>query len=232
MTEKHSYRYERKFAHTELDEAQIRSILIRNRGMFFEVYPKRYVNNIYLDTPWLEEYDGNVCGGAERKKVRVRWYHALLGPIEDPILEFKFKHGLVGWKDQYPFPPFNFDTSFTQQGFKALYKLGHFPPTIREQLEWYLPTMVNRYCRSYFATVDEKFRVTIDTDLIFYKVNALNNQFRVRDVDSRLIVVEMKYNREFEPLAERISRSFPFRLTRSSKYTDGIERFYEFQTGV
>jgi len=232
MSEKLNYRYERKFALTELDEAQIRSVLFRNRGMFFEVYPKRYVNNIYLDTPWLAEYDGNVLGWAERKKVRVRWYHDLLGRVENSLLEFKYKHGLVGRKDQYPFPAFDFDTSFTQQGFKALYKMGDFPPVIREQLGWYLPTMVNRYCRSYFATVDEKFRVTIDTEMNFYKVNALRNQFKVRDIDSKMIVVEMKYDREFEPLAERISRSFPFRLTRSSKYTNGIERFFEFQTGV
>jgi hypothetical protein len=56
-------------------------------------------------------------------------------------------------------------------------------------------------------------------------VNPLVNRFQVRDVNKDVVIVELKYNREYEELAERISNHFPFRVTRSSKYVDGVARF-------
>jgi len=104
MLEGRSYRYERKFMITELDDAQVRSIVRQHHAMFIEIYPPRYVNNIYLDTLSMRNYDDNLSGVAERMKARVRWYHELFRQIDDPILEFKMKDGLIGWKETYPFP--------------------------------------------------------------------------------------------------------------------------------
>jgi hypothetical protein len=39
-------------------------------------------------------------------------------------------------------------------------------------------------------------------------------------------VVELKYQIEDDPRAQRIAAAFPFRMTRSSKYVQGIERVY------
>jgi hypothetical protein len=225
MSQERSYRYERKFLITELDEAQVRSILSCHKAMFREVYPPRYVNNIYLDTLVMRNYDDNLIGVAERMKVRVRWYHELFGNIAEPILEFKMKQGLVGWKDTYSFPTFTFDQGITEHRFQTLIKDGDFPMEVKLRLTGYRMSLVNRYLRSYFATYDGRFRVTIDTDQSFYKVNPLVNRFQVRDVNKDVVIVELKYDREHEPLADRISNAFPFRVTRSSKYVDGVARF-------
>jgi hypothetical protein len=225
MGQDRSFRYERKFLITELDEAQVRSILGGHMAMFFEVYPPRYVNNIYLDTLSMRNYDDNLIGVADRMKVRIRWYHELFGLIAEPILEFKVKQGLVGWKDTYPFPAFNFDQGITERKVRVHIKEGEFPREVKHRLAGFRMSLVNRYLRSYFANYDGRFRVTIDTDQSFYKVNPLVNRFQVRDVNRDVVIVELKYEREHEESAERISNAFPFRVTRSSKYVDGVARF-------
>ncbi|OGO17497.1 MAG: hypothetical protein A2Z14_17285 [Chloroflexi bacterium RBG_16_48_8] len=225
MQEKRSYRYERKFLITQLSEPQVRSIVGRHKAIFFEVYPPRYVNNIYLDTPMMRNFDDNLIGAAERIKVRVRWYHELFGRVVNPILEFKVKHGLVGWKDAYSFPAFTFDQGLTDRGFRMLIKGSELPSDIKYRLAGYRMSLVSRYNRSYFANYDGRFRVTIDTDLSYYKVNPLVNCFQVKDVQKGVVIVELKYDREHENLAHRISNAFPFRVTRSSKYVEGVERF-------
>jgi hypothetical protein len=225
MSQDRSYRYERKFFITELDESQVRSILGRHKAMFFEVYPPRYVNNIYLDTMMLRNYDDNLIGVADRMKARVRWYHELFGAIDEPILEFKVKRGLVGWKDTYPFPAFTFGRNITERKFQSLIKESEMPLEVKHRLVGFRMSLVNRYLRSYFANCDRRFRVTIDTDQSFYKVNPLVNHFQVRDVSKDIVIVELKYDREHEELAARISNNFPFRVTRSSKYVDGVARF-------
>jgi hypothetical protein len=90
--------------------------------------------------------------------------------------------------------------------------------------------LVNRYLRSYFANPDGQFRVTIDTSLTFYKVNPLVNRFLVRDINHHAVILELKYDRDYEDLAERISNAFPFRVTRSSKYVEGVDRFFQYES--
>lgn len=225
MSQDRSYRYERKYRITELDESQVRSVLGCHRAMFREVYPPRYVNNIYLDTLVMRNYDDNLIGVADRMKVRVRWYHELFGQITEPILEFKMKQGLVGWKETHSFPAFTFDQNMTEHRFRSLIKQDDFPLEVKHRLSGFRMSLVNRYLRSYFANYDGRFRVTIDTHQSFYKVNPLVNRFQVRDVIKNVVIVELKYDREHEELADRISNNFPFRVTRSSKYIDGVERF-------
>ena len=226
MTEDDSYRYERKFLISEMDAAQARSILIRHKALFGEPYPPRYVNNVYLDTYDFDNYSDNLVGATERMKVRVRWYHDLFRYVDAPVLEFKVKKGMVGWKEQYPFPAFNFERGFSARAFRTIIRESDLPTQVKLRLGNVLPSLVNRYHRSYFATKDGRFRATIDTDLIYYKVNRLDNRFIVRQVDRRNIIVELKYDRANEADANRITSSLPFRLSRSSKYVQGMEAFF------
>ena len=226
MSEADSYRYERKFSIAEMDAAQARSILLRHQAMFGEPYPPRYVNNIYLDTYEFDNYGDNLVGAMERLKVRVRWYHDLFGYVDAPVLEFKVKRGLVGWKEQYPFPAFCFERGFSARAFRKTIRESDLPAQVKLRLANVLPSLVNRYHRSYFATKDGRFRSTIDTDLTYYKLNRLDNRFIVRQVDRRNIIVELKYDRANEGHANRIASSLPFRLSRSSKYVQGMENFF------
>ena len=56
----------------------------------------------------------------------------------------------------------------------------------------------------------------------FFQVNAHNNAFLHGSIDSLNTVVELKYDPEAEEDARWVSSHFPFRMTKSSKYVNGI----------
>jgi hypothetical protein len=218
-------RYERKFFLGGVEPAMARSLIHHHPAMFYEPYPPRYINNIYFDTPWMEHYDDNLSGSTARGKVRLRWYHELVGDIADPILEFKIKRGWVGWKESYPFPAFSFDTSLSAQEIQRILTESQLPPQVVERLRGYQISLANRYYREYYATRDGRFRVTLDTDLTYYRVGRLSNPLFAYTIDHGVVVVELKYDAEHEPQAQRVASCFPFRMTRSSKYVRGVEYF-------
>jgi len=220
------YRYERKFFVDQLDARQVIALIKRHPAMFSEIYPPRYINNIYLDDPWMENYFDNVGGVLERRKARIRWYHELFRQIDDPLLEFKIKRGLVGTKAQYPFPPFTLDENFSEVYLKKTIRFSELPPDVKDHLLTLEPVLLNCYLRWYFATPDRRFRLTVDSGLTFYHLNKINNRFVHKQVDHENIVMELKYQSEDDPQAARITAGFPFRMTRSSKYVQGIERVY------
>lgn len=220
------YRYERKFLIDQLDVQGALGLVKRHPAMFSEIYPPRYINNIYFDHPLLVNYTDNIDGASLRKKARVRWYQDLFGEVEQPVLEFKIKEGLMGTKISYPFPSFQFQSGFSETYFRDIIRSSALPREVILYLETVEPVLANRYRRWYLATPDRAFRITVDADLTYYHLKKANNQFLFQQVDRQSIVIELKYPREYDPQADRISAGFPFRMTRSSKYVQGIERIY------
>ena len=69
-----NYRYERKFLITDSTYSEV-IVLIKNHPKIFrEIFSKRLVNNIYLDTWDRKSYHENDSGISERIKYRIRWY--------------------------------------------------------------------------------------------------------------------------------------------------------------
>ena len=95
------YRYERKYFITEITYGDIDSIVKLHPAMFSEIFHKRSVNNIYFDSPDLNNYFDNIDGNMYRVKSRIRWYGRTFGVIEKPVLELKIKNGLLGRKECY-----------------------------------------------------------------------------------------------------------------------------------
>ena len=222
-----TYRYERKFLVEDLMPFQVAALIKQHPRLFYAPYPPRYVNNLYLDTPELANYFDNVDGAMQRRKVRVRWYGQPFGEISQPMLEVKLKDGIVSTKHTYPLAPFYLDTYFCDRIFQAALADSDLPSEARFALRGLNLVLFNRYYRHYYASQDGAFRVTMDTGLTFYKVNgAFGNLFVHRQVNARDVVVELKYEVEQEPRANRVAGFFPFRMTRNSKYVQGIERVY------
>lgn len=222
-----TYRYERKFLVEDLRPFQVMALIKQHPRMFHMPYPARYVNNLYLDTPELANYFDNVDGAMQRRKVRLRWYGEPFGEITRPMLEIKVKDGLVGTKHTYPLESFNMDSKFCDRIFERILSNSNLPPEIKFNLCDLNVVLFNRYYRHYFASYDGAFRVTMDTELTFYKVNGLfGNLFAHHQVNVRDLVVELKYEIEQEPQANRVAGFFPFRVTRNSKYVQGVERVY------
>lgn len=222
-----TYRYERKFVVEELTLPQVIAVLRLHPKMFYAPYPPRQINNLYLDTADLESYFDNVHGSPRRRKVRVRWYGELCGEIHHPVLEIKVKDGLPGYKHSYPLRSFELNRYFSDRRFQRALDGCGLPAAVRGDLRAMNVVLLNRYCRRYYASRDGSFRVTLDTDLRFYKINgAAGNTLLHRQVNFRDIIVELKYELKQETQADRVAGFFPFRITRSSKYVQGMEKVY------
>ena len=92
------YRYERKFLIRGLEKNQVESIIKSHPGHFSEIFESRIINNIYFDTVNMSNFSENIIGISNRSKIRIRWYGSTFGNVENPLLEIKFKKGLLGRK--------------------------------------------------------------------------------------------------------------------------------------
>ena len=88
------------------------------------------------------------------------------------------------------------------------------------------PVLVNRYYRSYYVTRDGRFRLTVDSELSYYNIRPFGNNFKQRFSDHLNVIVEIKYEKKLDDVAGRVAGFFPFTLTKSSKYVQGIESVY------
>lgn len=224
--ESDGYRYEKKFMVEGLSAAEVIAVLKSHTALFRELYPPRYVNNIYLDSPLLGDYYSNVNGYHQRGKVRVRWYHDLFRLVDDATLEFKNKQGEVGTKDQFPFPSFSLDGSLNEQDFRAVIQASDLPQAVKVRLRDLEFAILNRYKRWYFASPGEIFRATVDDELSFYHLGKLSNSYLQKHRDHHNVIVELKYMVADDGEAQRVCAALPFRITRSSKYVSGVDLVY------
>ncbi len=219
-------RFERKFVISNRPRQNIEMVVKTHPGIFSEIFHERYVNNIYLDTPNLTYFFENNLGKSQRKKVRIRWYGDLFGKISKPVLEFKIKSGAVGYKVSFLLCPFDLNEDFDLEVLKLVFNESSLPPWVINELAGLEPKLLNGYTRKYFRSFDRKFRVTIDNDLHYRDIQKRNNTYLKKTSNYKDIIFELKYDFNDDDEAESISSSFPYRLTRSSKYVNGISSFY------
>lgn len=219
-----NFRYERKFFIETLPKDMVEAAIRLHPAMFSEIYHQRTVNNIYLDTFNLRHYSDNINGADRRLKVRVRWYGNLFGFIEKPILELKLKHNLHVGKLLYPLKSYTLDNNFSIDVMRGVFKQLSFQESLRLHLMELNLSLLNSYNRKYFLSSDRKYRITLDADMKIYKLLSYQNNFLCKAIDCSII--ELKYNKLQDNFADSITNHFPFRITRSSKYADGIAKLY------
>ena len=83
------------------------------------------------------------------------------------------------------------------------------------------PTLLNSYDRSYWGTFDKKIRITIDSNMRFHSLlhTPRFTTYRQRD---QAVIMEIKYDQDQEQHIHRITELFPFRLSKNSKYVNGL----------
>ena len=161
-------------------------------------------------------------GASSRKKVRYRWYGESKGP-DAGTLEIKCKRNYFGWKLRYeiPDPPYA-----PEDGWRAVRRalFQQLPRDGRKWLEAYpFPMLISRYRREYFVSSDAKVRVTVDTEQ-----SILDQRFKpYPNFDRRAnyphtLVVEFKFDRNDRDLASEILQGIPLRVSRHSKYINGV----------
>ena len=215
-------RHEIKFS-SELEDYEIESIIKNHPAMFFETFYQRQVNNIYLDSVCLENYDNHVSGVCRRFKIRIRWYGKLIGFIKKPELEIKIKNDKEGKKLSFPLKPFVLDKNFSSKYLeKDIFAKSKLPKWLIEQLKFCFPVLANSFKRKYFLSADKKYRLTLDTDLEFFKIENKNNLFLEKIKQDNFNILELKYSPSDYKSANCITEHLPFRLTAFSKYVSGI----------
>jgi SPX domain protein involved in polyphosphate accumulation len=216
------YRYETKFNIASATFSDVEFQLKTHSKIFSKVYECRFVNNIYFDTPSMQNYHDNVAGVSDRVKIRIRWYGSLFGLVERPILEIKIKKGGVGRKVSMPISEFVFDKNTSLGYIEGILNKSAIPDDIRKKIRYTRPTLVNRYRRMYYLSSNKMFRATVDNFQQFYKFSYGCNNF-LSSIRINNIVLEVKYDYQNQKMAPSVISEFLFRVTKNSKYVNGIE---------
>ncbi len=218
-----NYRYERKFALNGISIHEILDLVKFHPAIFTELYPPRFVNNIYFDSLNRDSYYDTLDGVAQRVKVRIRWYGGLFGFIAKPILELKIRKGLLGTKQSRPLAPFSLDNTFNQETLQQVLADSQLDEFLHLHVALLNPSLINRYYRYYFQSFDGAFRITIDTGMEFYPADTPPHPDMYRFTDYHNTVLELKYDPDNSRDASHILNAFPFRMTKNSKYTNGMD---------
>ncbi|MFP4344173.1 MAG: VTC domain-containing protein [Anaerolineales bacterium] len=188
-------------------------------------YPPRQVNNIYFDSPDLQDLNTNLGGVGRREKLRLRWYGPELTCVAGAQLELKCKDGLAGWKEIAFFTGTLDLTGPTWPELLAALREG-LEPRARLWLDKRAaPALINAYRRAYYETHDGVLRLTLDTRLRAYdqRFSLVPNLSRPALLSEQL-VIELKGSVE-DDSARRLSQvllSLPMRVERYSKYLHGM----------
>ncbi|MBU0478233.1 polyphosphate polymerase domain-containing protein [bacterium] len=219
-----NYRYERKFFISDITRHDVESIVKLHPAMFSAIFHQRFVNSIYFDAIDFRNYFDNVNGSSHRVKIRIRWYGELFGHINKPVLELKIKNESLNRKQAYPLHPFDFNNGFAAEEILDIINKSDVPEIIK--INSLKPMLLTHYRRKYFRSADGNYRITIDTDLVFYHIYFQKNLFINKLTDDINVILELKYNKNADNNANYITNFFPFRLSKSSKYVTGIDKLY------
>ena len=212
-------RFERKFLIPNTLSIDAEILIKSHPALFREIYPERFVNNIYLDDHNLNHLSDAVDGTTDRLKVRIRWYGDLFGKVSTPQLELKFKRGTVGRKATFILNDFDLEPGAITESFLRAWNEFQLPTVTKPYLERLRPILLIRYQRRYFLSADHKFRLTLDKDLTTY---ALSGRTGSRPIQPSIQILELKYAEEHEVTADQVTTHFPIRLTKNSKYVEAV----------
>ena len=218
------WRYERKYLIPPSISNDIEYLIFTCKCNFKETYHERLINSIYLDDDNFDFYRSSIEGSHIRNKVRLRWYGK--SSYSNINLEVKSKHGVVGKKYIHKLP--KVDTKLlTNLNYKKILnitnELEHDSSICFANLDMKLYVS---YVRKYFLSFDEKYRITIDRNLKYSRLDYLQNMRNLSLTDDNSVILEIKYKVQDDELAYQLQDTLPIRLDKFSKYTRGIDMLY------
>ncbi len=220
------YRFERKYLMSGLLKHDVELFIKLHPAIFSEIYRERFVNSIYFDSSGMKHYFDHVNGTRDRVKIRIRWYGDLFGEISNPVLEIKKKEGSLSKKESWPLKKFSFSNEFNCDRLWDVLKKSVVPDSLKLELTCLQPVLITRYRRKYFQSSDYSYRMTIDSDIEYYRLGPNYNNIMFRLVRSDKLILELKYDQDRSDSAEQITNRFPFRMVKNSKYINSIEELY------
>lgn len=223
---KDEVRYERKYVVAGCLLHEAISCIKSHQFLFSEIYQHRFINNIYLDSSDFQFYNNHREGNCLREKVRVRWYGDIWGEVLNAKLEFKIKRGAVGDKLVYDLIPFFVEERFCNCVLRDVFSKSGIPDCLTNDLARLRPVLLNRYYRRYFLSFDGLYRITVDSNLEYYRVESAGLCISKFAVSSDDVIIEIKYKTSDSIQPFDLANLLPHRLTKNSKYINGIEKLY------
>ena len=227
-----SNRFERKFIIPERLTHSIEEVIKLNSALMRKIFYPRFVNNIYFDNPSFRFYFENIDGVCERMKMRIRWYGNLKDRIKKPVLELKQKHGLTGTKSFFRMPSFNLSDIYQPGFLSSLFQKTNLDMRKKNLILSLKPTLINRYQRKYFLSIDQKFRLTLDDRLEYFPISSPELLSSRGLKDSLSMILELKYAPLYQLESANITQEFPFRVIKNSKYVRGVQIIYNLGTYI
>jgi hypothetical protein len=190
---------------------------------FIKNYDDRWINNIYFDTYDYSNYAANLSGQSSRKKIRYRWYGKKLYPSIGS-LEVKIRRNFFGWKKVYPVT----NDPYSQGGsWKSI--INNISNQLPLEASIMLnscanPIIINRYKRAYFVSIDGKIRITVDRfQQAFDQRFKPYPEFTKESNQPDTIVIEVKFDRRDNYIANKVIQGLPVRVSRHSKYMNSVD---------
>ncbi len=222
-------RYEVKFV---LDESKLAMF---KQWMYFSTelspaFESRYVNSLYFDDVSYQSVKDNLAGIADRRKMRLRWYHYdenCLEDISSPVLELKYREGRLGYKKSMPVPGLKEELLEVETG-SIFSRLNHELAVCEDAHgifdDHYIPTLHVSYLRDYYEGLSG-LRATIDRNINFASVTPHSKL--LEDVTSPypMSIAEIKFSPELKPRVSELFRNLHLTPKRHSKYLVGLSIF-------
>ncbi len=215
------YRYERKYLSGDYSAKQLENFLLLSDQGFQKIYYKRQVNSIYFDTPDFEYFQQNINGDANRQKVRVRWYGSA-DYSEQVQLEIKMRSGEMIRKEIYPLVNHEKNLGAWLNALTLLVQ-EKLSDKI-EEARALQPVLNNVYQRAYFYSPTAKVRITIDERIGARQMRDYLQLRPWRFFD--FSVLECKYKIQDDAALQKIVRTMPIQIAKSSKYVMGVEKIH------
>jgi hypothetical protein len=215
-------RYEVKMTCAEICLPEVRSRLRLHPEGFVVAYPPRQVNNVYLDTVEIGCLSESLDGVDDRSKLRFRWYGTDDTDVRG-VLELKCRSGRVGWKEYSPIP-LTFDLTAMTWWTWIEQVRTHAKGNMAAELMWRdRPTLLNRYVREYYESVDGQVRVTLDREQTVYEqlTYTAPNLTLCAPTDG-WIVIEVKARPDLHRRVSDALSALPLQVEKNSKYVSGI----------
>ncbi len=213
------WRSELKFDVSTYNDDQILLYLKTHPFIFREHFQKRSINNIYFDKFNYQFFKDNVDGISDRLKTRIRWYGDTFTKITNPKLELKIKSRDLGRKEHYDIKKFILKkNSSKNEIYKFITENSFLNLKVKKILLKTTPVLVNSYKRRYFVSACRKFRITFDTNLVFYDFSNINFLKHYTNIK----ILEIKFLKNEFVNFQNLTQHFPFRINKSSKYVTGV----------
>jgi hypothetical protein len=216
------WRLERKFLVSKAASTAWEAALKTHPLGYRRLYPSRLINSLYLETMDLHDATAHLNGNERRSKMRIRWYGERFGRADRPVLEVKQKRGRYGRKLRFALPPLQVTPQLTRLDLSKILKAARLPVDVRESCARRPQMFFNRYQRAYFSDVENRFRITLDNRLQYARASSGQRLSHRLDSMPGYMVVELKYAVQDEALQNFAVQSIPLRLTRHSKYLNGL----------